>query len=1595
MNLRNPRNFVLLFIMILFNINDSFAQCPTKITTQPDDSTICSGNNVSFEIAASSADTYQWQESTNGGSNWSDISNGGVYGGATTTTLLITGAPNSMSSYEYRCKATNTANKCTVNSSAAELKVNPTPTITNTTPGYVCSGNSGQVGATTITGYKINWYAAATGGVPLGTGNTYNSGSLTSTTTYYAQPVPATLDDSLSSGLFATNNNTGAFFDIKVKNNITLTDVSWRAASSSTYDVDVYMRTGTASGNESSSSGWNKVGSVTGQSTSSGDIYKITLNTPQNLTAGQTYGFFVVRDGSGSSIHYHTANTPGAGKVWSENDDLQMITGNGASSVFGGISNNNRMFDGIMWYEKTPPCSTSNRTAVNINVDAPPAISAQPKNTTVCNIEDAKFSTTAVNDDTYQWQLSTNNGSTWSNIANGGVYSNATTSTLDITAAPYSMNGYQYRCEITSPCSVSTTTNTATLTVDPPPAITTQPNNKTICETTGTTFTVSTANSDKYQWQVSTNGGSTWSDISNGGIYADATTKNLKLSNVPASANSNQYRCIVNGPCKPSVTSNAVTLTVETAPDITTDPDDVISCVGSNTSFSCAATGAVLTYQWQVNTGSSWSNVSNNANYSGATTNTLSVTNITAGMDNNQYRCEVSGKCSPSDFTDAATLDIGAAPMVTTQPTDRQACTGITSSISLDATGYNISYQWQESINNGITWTNVTNGAVYSGANTDMLVFQNPVILMNGNQYRCVVTNGCAINTTSNEVVLTVTASPVVTQEPVNTTICEGDNGALSVTATSTGTINYQWQKKYGANTWYDLVNDGTVSGVKTNTLSINNSTTYNNGEYRCVLNTGCTPAATSATATIEVKTRPEITLGPTDVTLCEGLNANFSVGAKGTNISYQWEISTNGGTSWSNVTNGGIYTGATTKNLKLNTVTASNDGNLYRCVVSGDCPTAKTSAPAKLTVNVAVTITSQSTADINICEGGNGSFFVNATGSGLTYQWKRYDGSVFQPISNGGIYSGAQSPTLNITNAPPGYYLFFCTVQGICDADKTNNRGLAVDAEPRITQDPTNDIVCHNTKSLFGIKATGTNITYQWQVNMSGSWSNLSNNTTYSGVNSDLLTISTATNSMNGYRYRCVVSGKCAPDATSAQATLTVNPLQTPSLTISADKNDICDGEKVTFTPKPTNGGSSPQYKWKKNGNIVASGATYSSTTLANADIISVEMASSINCPSPRLVNSSNVIQMKVTQNVTPTITITSDNGTDWCTGKENVFRSSITNGGSSPDYEWSLNGTPWGFNADTLYMPVLNDGDEIVCKLTSDHKCPSPEEVNSNKLTMTIRQTTFASIVISANPDSTICEQTKVTMYSAFTNGGSTPDFQWRINGQNVPGATQPTFSTTNLQDADEITCRFNSSNTCVFPEISNNISFDVIQNIEPEVSVEVSYNGANSYTFTAIPVNEGAAPKYQWYRNFNPIFGETGSTYTADDLVPSDRIYVEMASSFECVAPSYELVQSGIKTTSVGGIDGTVNELNLHPNPNTGKFIITGTLNKATNDDVVIRISNAVGQEVYRNVYSASGNKLNIPVELGTEMANGVYTVHLVIDGVVNNIRFVVNR
>lgn len=201
-----------------------------------------------------------------------------------------------------------------------------------------------------------------------------------------------------------------------------------------------------------------------------------------------------------------------------------------------------------------------------------------------------------------------------------------------------------------------------------PLTVSSDPSNTSVSTGSSATFTVSANGTTPitYQWQVNTGGG--WSSLTNGGNTTwttSGTTSTLSVSNTTTGMTGYTYRCVLTNSCSSNVNSNSATLTVSTgctASAVSSHPSNTSVSIGGTATFSVSASGTTpVTYQWQVNTGGGWNNLTNGGNTSwttSGTTSTLSISNTTIGMSGNTYRCVLSNTCSSNVNSNSATLTV-------------------------------------------------------------------------------------------------------------------------------------------------------------------------------------------------------------------------------------------------------------------------------------------------------------------------------------------------------------------------------------------------------------------------------------------------------------------------------------------------------------------------------------------------------------------------------------------------------------------------------------------------------------------------------------------------------------------------------------------------------------------------------------------------------------------------------------------------------------------------------------------------------------------------------------------------------------------------
>ena len=374
----------------------------------------------------------------------------------------------------------------------------------------------------------------------------------------------------------------------------------------------------------------------------------------------------------------------------------------------------------------------------------------------------------------------------------------------------------------------------------PVATITAQPTDQTVVSGTTATFTVAASNATGYQWQISTNSGSSFSDISS------ATAASYSTGVTALSDSGTQYRVIVSGAGN-SVTSSAVTLSVTSAangPAITVQPISKRVTAPASASFSVTATGTSLAYQWQRCMDAlipcvSWGDIP------GETLATYSTGTSDTEMDGDRYRVVVTNNVSSVQSV-AVTLTVDPTPTmpaITTQPLDATVDVPTAANFFIAFTGIPTPVaEWQYS-NNNTDW--FSTGISGTGLTID------PTSLGDNNRkYRAVVSNatGTVTSTVVTLYVNVAAIAPAFTTQPVNVTITEGQNAQFTVAVTGTPTPNLQWQVSTDSGAHW-----GNINGETGTTFNILNPALANSGRQFRVVATNSAGTVNSDAVTLTV----------------------------------------------------------------------------------------------------------------------------------------------------------------------------------------------------------------------------------------------------------------------------------------------------------------------------------------------------------------------------------------------------------------------------------------------------------------------------------------------------------------------------------------------------------------------------------------------------------------------------------------------------------------------------------------------------------------------------------------------------------------------
>ncbi len=939
------------------------------------------------------------------------------------------------------------------------------------------------------------------------------------------------------------------------------------------------------------------------------------------------------------------------------------------------------------------------------------------------------------------------------------------------------------------------------------PTISSNPSSQTYCGTGSATFSASHTGTSSYVWQYSTNGGSTWNDISIGGDFTTITASELVVNNRLNYAG-NLFRIALTNSCGTRFSTNA-TLTVNPLPTAIFSGSTSLCGLNVARNLSVNLTGAgPWTFTYTVNgTPTTITNTTLNP-FNISVNPSVSTTYVITSVSDS--------RCSNSAPTGNTSLSISSAPTIS--PSNVSVCLGV-ENFSLNYTSSSSPNQY--SISTGTRsmtgFSPVTNASLNSSPLSVAIpssgfaagVYDFNISVRNS-------TTGCVSNPTP--FTLTVSPQPTVSATASSYTICAGTSANLS--ASPSNLASYEWT----------LNPSSTVIGTSsTLNFTINSTATFT------VKGTNAGGCYNTAQVTVNTITGSPITITPSSPTICSG-NA-VELQATGSNT-YTWSPSL--GLS---VTDDD-HTVASPTTTTTYTVTGQNTSG---CNSIGTVVVTVTNAP--------ISVTASST----ICSGGNQT--LTASG-GSTYAWFPYtdlftDAGFTTPYNGGNNSIVYSKPTASRT-----YFVNGTTAAG-CVGVASSTVTIAPAPVNPSTSTPSNLIFCTQGTSSFplNVQLTQAVTSATWAYSTDGiTYTSFTSAVTVSGVTftpstSGSSPTQTYTNTISGYGQNAyggarffrliIVTNTCTFN-------YNIKITDTKSSTIpdapTALQTTVCSGDFTTLTIGALASGSTAQWESSPNNSTwtAISGATSASYTTGNLTATTYYRVkySSGSCAQTSAVATITIVSAQAANTITP-----SSNCTD---GESNIVITGTAISGGIYQWQRSTTSSTDGFSD---IIGAIGQNYTLPTNIVNTTTWFRRRATNGTCL----NNTSSASPIYAPVGSNTLSSASLATCGSSFPSTlitGSTPNggsgsytYQWQFstNGtsfSNVPSAGTSKDYTTSSQNTSYFYRRLVNSSDCqtetsstVFLKLSAIPTITVTPSTTLCVgqTLSLTAGGGNSYTWS----------------------------------------------------------------------------------------------------------------------------------------------------------------
>lgn len=501
--------------------------------------------------------------------------------------------------------------------------------------------------------------------------------------------------------------------------------------------------------------------------------------------------------------------------------------------------------------------------------------------------------------------------------------------------------------------------------------------------------------------------------------------------------------------------------------------------------------------------------------------------------------------------------------------------------------------------------------------------------------------------------------------------------------------------------------------------------------------------------------------------------------------------------------------------------------------VIAGQLPTI-TGQPVSTTVNFNATAT----------------FTVTASGSPLSYQWKRNG----VPLTNNTKYSGATAATLYIYNATrDDQATYSCDVSALGNTVSTSLVTLGV-VDPTIVDQPISRTVDPTDHVTFTVNAAGSGtLTYQWTKGGTP----LANAGRISGVDTFSLSIQTVEEGDTG-SYVCNVTGVGGTVSTNP-ATLSVN--DPPVITDQSGSLTVDPGEPVTFSVTVT--GSAPlSYQWRKDG-VDITDATTSSYTIPSAQELDEGAYRCYIANSAGTKTNSNPLSVAAILTVNDPPQIVTDPVSQTVTFGDPVEFSVLVTGSEPISYQWRKDGMNIADATTSTYSIAAADYTH-----RGDYDCVVTNSADTD--TSLAASLTVADPVIRTQPESQVVLPGANVTFTVVAEGSGVLLYQWSKDGGDIADATLASLSLSNVQpDSDgSYVCRITGDGGT----ISTDPATLTVQ--DPAILTHPTSRTVNPGAVVIFNVVAGgSAPfSFQWKKDGDAIADATETSYglaaTEDD-------------------------------------------------------------------------------------------------------------------------------